>query len=105
VPHAASYRRVLYPSLFKDPAITALVGMAEHTFSAIGDNLYVVMGMEGPYGPGRKCVIIEDTQAPKLHMQGIVIIAERKVPSPLERTVHYVSPDLINIFRLAYNYR
>jgi hypothetical protein len=95
---------MLYPSLLKDIAFASLVGVVEFPRRAIGDDLNVIMGMKRPDSARREGIVIEDPQCPELHVFGIVVVAKGEMPAAVKGAVHYFSPDLINTFRLTYDY-
>src|SRR5271169_477810 len=95
---------MLYPSFLKDVAFAALVSVAEFTFSAIRHNLNVVMRMKRPDSAGRESIVIEDPQCAELHVFRVVVVAKGEMPAAMEGAILHFSPDLINAFRITYDY-
>jgi hypothetical protein len=95
---------MLYPSFFKNAAFAVLVGVAEFPICTIGDDLYFTMGMERPDSTGRERIVIEDPQCPEFHMIGVVVVAKGKMPAAVKGAIHYFPIDLIDAFRLPYDY-
>ena len=95
---------MLHPPFFKDTAFAVLVFVAEFPFRAICHDFYFTMGMKRPDSTGREGIVIEDPQRPKLHVFGVVVVAKGEMPAALKGAIHYFSPDLINAFRLTYDY-
>ncbi len=61
-----------------------IVSMLEFSFYNVSDNLHVTVGVKAKAFAGLNHIVIKDTQRPPVHVVGIVVFIEGKMPPCIE---------------------